>query len=113
MYSEGDQAVALDLLKSIGKTYPKTDVARQARAEAAKIEQTITDEKARKLDKEASQLAVQADRQIEDEISIPFTAYGNVHQRPPEGAAQQRRMHDRALFWPADHRRIWTDQDGE
>jgi len=67
MDNEGDQATALDLLKSVVSAYPKTRTAKQARAEVARIEKTAADEELRELDQEASQLAAQAYQLMESE----------------------------------------------
>lgn len=67
MYAEGDHATALDLLRSVMESYPDTGAAVQARAEAAKIEKGITNQELRKSEEKASQLARQAEEQMESE----------------------------------------------
>lgn len=85
MYSEGNRATALDLLKSIVESYPETNAAEQARVEITKIEKAIADQELKRLDEEASRLAGQANRRMESEqYAEAVEMYREIMSRYPQ-----------------------------
>ena len=102
MNDEGDQATALDLLKSVVSTYPKTETAKQARAEIARIEKAAADEEASVLDREASQLAAQADQLMESEkYSEAARLYERIaadYSKTPTAAATKAQLEEARLL---------------
>ena len=67
MYSDGDRVTAMDLLTSVMEGYPETNAARLARVETAKMQRAMADQRMKKLEQEASQLAQRADGRVESE----------------------------------------------
>lgn len=95
MYSEGNRVTALDLLKSIVESYPQTRAAEEARAEIAKIEKAVADQRLRRLEEEASHLAEEAEQRMQSEqygeaVSIYRDILSRYQQTPTASAVKSR-----------------------
>lgn len=67
MYSDGDRAAAVELLRSIVENYPETEAAEDARAGIKAENKRANRENRRKLEAEARELVAKADRLLESE----------------------------------------------
>jgi len=67
MYSDGDEATALDLLGSIVESYPDTKAAGRARARLNLEEKRVADENLQRFEKEAAELVAKADMLLIEE----------------------------------------------
>jgi len=67
MFADGDEATALELLRSVVEGFPETESAKKAGAMIASNEKRMAAENLRKLEGEARELVAQAERLIETE----------------------------------------------
>jgi tetratricopeptide (TPR) repeat protein len=102
MYSEGERVTAIDLLTSVVNGYPETDAARLARVEIAKIQKVIADQRMKKLDEEASQLARKADAHMESEAYTQavtlYTEILNSYSNTPTATSVRPKLKDAELL---------------
>ncbi|MBI5118777.1 tetratricopeptide repeat protein [Candidatus Poribacteria bacterium] len=102
MYSEGDRPVAEDILKSIVDNYPDTKAAEAARAEIARIEQTIADQELGKLEQKAAQLAEQANKRMEleqyAEAAELYRRILNQYPQTPTATSVKPRLAEAEVF---------------